>query len=43
LRPIWQRDDPAMIRIQPKDWDLPVLTDWIEALDTSIRQVNGRV
>jgi predicted alpha/beta hydrolase family esterase len=40
---IWQRDDPAMTRIQPENWDSPVLSDWIEALDTSIRQANGPV
>jgi predicted alpha/beta hydrolase family esterase len=33
---LWERADPRCRRFQPTDWEEPVLTDWIGALDRAI-------
>ncbi len=33
---LWQRDDAAMRRFRPADWDRPDLADWIAAIDREI-------
>lgn len=33
---LWESADPRCRRFQPTDWEKPVLTDWIDALDRAI-------
>jgi predicted alpha/beta hydrolase family esterase len=34
---LWERADPRRFRrVQQRDWDAPVLDDWVHALDTAI-------
>jgi uncharacterized protein len=35
---LWQRDEPAMMRIAPASWDAPDLADWIAALDRAVER-----
>lgn len=39
----WEAADPACLRVQQRDWDHPVCTDWVATLDASLRAVAGPV
>jgi uncharacterized protein len=35
---IWECADPAMVRLHVPDWDRPVCSSWVDALDVQTRQ-----
>lgn len=37
---LWQASDPEFIRVQQHDWEYPVCSEWLDALDTTIANEN---
>jgi len=35
---LWEEADKSFTRFRPSSWDQPVLTDWLEALESEIRE-----
>jgi predicted alpha/beta hydrolase family esterase len=38
---LWERRLPDSRRLQPTDWDRPVLADWLRALDEAVDAIGG--
>jgi serine hydrolase len=33
---LWERDDPRFRRVEQRDWDAPVLPEWVAALEAAV-------
>lgn len=39
----WEKNNPEFRRVEQRDWDTPVCSDWISSLDAAIRVANDDV
>jgi uncharacterized protein len=40
---LWEKANPAFVRVSQRDWDNPVREEWTEALESSVSQARSNV
>ena len=40
---IWEKDNPAFARVQQRDWDRPVCSEWLDVLERSVSRAGANV
>lgn len=40
---IWEQERETVERVEQKDWEFPILSQWLETLDSHIQKTNGNI
>ncbi len=40
---LWENADPSFTRVQQRDWDHPVCSEWLDVLEASVARVGANV